>query len=133
MFKDNNYNFAVLNNFGIEMNNSIKNFDYTEKDKISYLLSVKNLKKGKNCKLKGKNIVITGKLIKFKNRNELKNIIEQYEWKVAGSISSKTNILINNYINISSSKNKTAKENGIPIISETEIITHYWKKKTFLI
>jgi len=36
------------------MNNSIKNFDYTEADKISYLLSIKNLKKGKNGKLKVK-------------------------------------------------------------------------------
>jgi len=60
------------------MNNSIKNFDYIEADKISDLLSIKNLKKEKNGKLKRKNIVITGKLIKFKNRNELKNIIEQH-------------------------------------------------------
>ena len=85
------------------MNNSIKNFDYIEADKISDLLSIKNLKKEKNGKLKRKNIVITGKLIKFKNRNELKNIIEQHGWKVTGSISSKNNILINNYINIASS------------------------------
>jgi len=77
MFKDNNYNFAVLNNFGIEMNNSIKNFDYTEADKISDLLSIKNLKKEKNGKLKGKNIVITGKLIKFKNK-----WIKEYNWTV---------------------------------------------------
>ena len=93
---------------------------------IYYLLKI--LKKEKNGKLKGKNIVITGKLIKFKNRNELKNIIEQYGWKVTGSISSKTNILINKYINIASSKNKTEKEYGIPIISETEIISHYFEK-----
>jgi len=63
------------------MNNSIKNFDYTEADKISDLLFIKNLKKEKNLKLKGKNIVITGKLIKFKNRNELKNIIENMDEK----------------------------------------------------
>ena len=123
--KDDSYHFYNLDNFGIEMDNSIKNFDYTEADKISDLLSIENLKNEQNDKLKGKNIVITGKLIKFKNRNELKNIIEQYGGKVTGSISSKTDILINNDINSTSSKNKTAKEYGIPIISEVDFITQY--------
>ena len=123
--KDDSYHFYNLDNFGIEMDNSIKNFDYIEADKISDLLSIKNLKNEQNDKLKGKNIVITGKLTKFKNRNELKNIIEQYGGKVTGSISSKTDILINNDINSTSSKNKTAKEYDIPIISEVDFITQY--------
>ena len=123
--KDDSYHFYNLDNFGIEMDNSIKNVDYIEADKISDLLSIKNLKNEQNDKLKGKNIVITGKLTKFKNRNELKNIIEQYGGKVTGSISSKTDILINNDINSTSSKNKTAKEYDIPIISEVDFITQY--------
>ena len=125
--KDDSYHFYNLDNFGIEMDNSIKNFDYTEADKIFDLLSIENLKNEQNDKLKGKNIVITGKLTKFKNRNELKNMIEQYGGKVTGSISSKTDILINNDINSTSSKNKTAKEYDIPIISEVDFITQYFE------
>jgi len=129
--KDDSYHFYDLDNFGIEMNNSIKNFDYTEADEIFKILSIDNpiINNSKvNNNLLGKNIVITGKLTKFKNRNELKNIIEQCGGKVIGSISSKTDILINNDINSNSSKNKAAKERGIPIISEIDFITHYIEK-----
>ena len=129
--KDESYHFYDLDNFGIEMDNSIKNFDYTEADEIFKILSVDNqiINNSKvNNNLLGKNIVITGKLTKFKNRNELKNIIEQCGGKVIGSISSKTDILINNDINSNSSKNKAAKERGIPIVSEIDFIMHYIEK-----
>ena len=125
---DDTYNFFILDNFGEEMNNSIKNFDYTEADRISKLLifeaPVVNNNQISNI-LTGKTIVITGKLTKFKNRAELKTIIESYGGKVADSISNKTNVLINNDINSSSSKNKKAKNLGIPIISETDFIQRY--------
>ena len=72
--------------------------------------------------LEGKVIVITGKLKTVKNRDELKARIEAAGGKVTGSVSSKTNYLVNNDINSSSSKNVTAKSLGIPIITEEELI-----------
>lgn len=66
--------------------------------------------------------VITGAVEKFKNRDELKDIIEQKGGKVTGSVTSKTNYLINNDNLSGSSKNKKAKELGIKIITENEFI-----------
>ena len=68
--------------------------------------------------LSGKIFVITGTLTGYPNRKALKEEIERRGGKVAGSISSKTTYLINNDILSISSKNKKAKEFGIPIISE---------------
>ncbi len=70
----------------------------------------------------GKTFVITGSVEQFKNRNELKAYIEERGGKVAGSVSKNTDYLINNDNMSSSSKNKTAKELGIPIITETEFL-----------
>ena len=70
--------------------------------------------------LKGKIFVITGDLHIYGNRKTLTEAIESRNGKVSGSISSKTNYLINNDLLSSSSKNKKAKELGIPIISEEE-------------
>lgn len=125
---DDKYDFSILDNFGEEMNKSIKNFDYAEADRISKLLifevPVVNNNQISNT-LAGKTIVITGKLTKFKNRAELKAVIESHGGKVSDSISNKTNVLINNDINSSSSKNKKAKNLGIPIISETDFVQQY--------
>ena len=70
--------------------------------------------------LRGKTFVITGNVLIYKNRNELKSAIEANGGKVTGSVSSNTDFLINNDIDSASSKNKKAKELGIPIISEDE-------------
>ena len=70
----------------------------------------------------GKNFVITGNVTHFANRNEVKELIESKGGKVTGSVTSKTNYLINNNAESSSSKNKKAKELGIPIISEDEFL-----------
>lgn len=70
----------------------------------------------------GKTFVITGSVEQFKNRNELKAYIEERGGKVAGSVSKNTDYLINNDNMSSSSKNKTAKELGIPIITEEEFL-----------
>lgn len=70
--------------------------------------------------LRGKTFVITGNVHIYKNRNELKSAIEGNGGKVTGSVSSNTDFLINNDIDSASSKNKKAKELGIPIISEDE-------------
>ncbi|MBD5540553.1 MAG: NAD-dependent DNA ligase LigA [Lachnospiraceae bacterium] len=68
--------------------------------------------------LAGKTFVITGSVEHFANRNELKELIESRGGKVAGSVSGKTDYLINNDLTSTSGKNKKAKELGIPIISE---------------
>ena len=70
----------------------------------------------------GKVFVITGSLEHFTNRNELKELIEKNGGKVSGSVSSKTNFLINNDTASNSSKNKKAKELGVEIISEDEFL-----------
>lgn len=66
----------------------------------------------------GKNFVITGSVNHFANRNEVKELIESLGGKVTGSVTSKTNYLINNDVTSTSSKNKKANDLGIPIISE---------------
>ncbi len=66
--------------------------------------------------------VITGSLNNFENRDALKAEIEKAGGKVSGSVSSKTNYLINNDMSSNSSKNKKAKELGIPIINEDKIV-----------
>lgn len=73
----------------------------------------------------GLTFVITGSVFQFKNRNELKEVIENHGGKVTGSVTSKTNYLINNDNLSSSSKNKKAKELGIPIITEQEFIDQF--------
>ena len=68
--------------------------------------------------LAGKTFVITGSLQHFENRDALKELLEAKGAKVAGSVSKKTSYLVNNDVESSSSKNKKAKELGIPIINE---------------
>lgn len=70
----------------------------------------------------GKTFVITGSVEHFKNRNEMKAYIEERGGKVTGSVTAKTDVLVNNDITSSSSKNKKAKELGIPIWSEEQVL-----------
>lgn len=76
----------------------------------------------KTATLEGLTFVITGSVHHFKNRKEVKEKVEELGGKVTGSVTSKTNYLINNDQASSSSKNKKAKELNIPIISEEEFI-----------
>lgn len=104
--------------------------DYFKKEgrqeKLDHLLS--HLELGEAPKQKeeqifhGMNFVITGSVEHFSNRKEVKEEIEKRGGKVTGSVTSKTNYLINNATQSSSSKNKKAKELGIPIISEETFI-----------
>ena len=104
--------------------------DYFKKEgrqeKLDHLLS--HLELGEAPKQKeeqifhGMNFVITGSVEHFSNRKEVKEEIEKRGGKVTGSVTSKTNYLINNDTQSSSSKNKKAKELGIPIISEETFI-----------
>ena len=70
----------------------------------------------------GMNFVITGSLNHFSNRNEAKNLIESLGGKVTGSVTGKTTYLINNDTASNLSKNKKARELGIPILSEEDFL-----------
>ena len=72
--------------------------------------------------LAGKTFVITGKVNHFANRDELKARILSLGGKAAGSVSAKTDYLINNDVTSTSSKNKKARELGIPILSEEDFL-----------
>ena len=69
--------------------------------------------------------VITGSVNHFANRNEVKTLIESRGGKVTGSVTGKTDYLINNDSQSNSSKNKKAKELGIPILTEDEFIDKF--------
>ena len=73
----------------------------------------------------GLTFVITGDVHDFKNRDEFKAYVEANGGKVAGSVSRKTNYLINNDARSTSTKNKKAAELGIPILTEDEFITRF--------
>lgn len=72
--------------------------------------------------LAGKTFVITGKVNHFENRDQLKNFIVSLGGKAAGSVSAKTDYLINNDVTSGSSKNRKARELGIPILSEEDFL-----------
>ena len=77
--------------------------------------------------LAGLTFVVTGDLEHFANRKELQALIEKGGGKVTGSVTKKTNFLINNDIHSASSKNKKAAELGIPILSEQDFIEKFLK------
>lgn len=70
----------------------------------------------------GMTFVITGSVTHFANRKELQSVIEARGGKATGSVTSKTTYLINNDVTSNSSKNKKAKELGIPILSEEDFL-----------
>ncbi len=76
----------------------------------------------------GLTFVVTGDLEQFANRKELQAWIEQNGGKVTGSVTKKTNYLINNDVYSASSKNKKAAELGVPILSEGEFIEKFMNK-----
>lgn len=75
--------------------------------------------------LAGLSFVITGSLTHFASRNDLKDIIERKGGKVTGSVTGKTTCLINNDVNSTSSKNKKARELGVPVLSEEDFMAQY--------
>lgn len=82
-------------------------------------VDIKDMSEGS---LNGKTFVITGDVHYFANRSEFKAYVESQGGKVTGSVSKKTDYLVNNDTESTSSKNKKAKELGIPIISEDTFI-----------
>ena len=95
-------------------------------DKISELLDIQIPVEDKTEQtLKGVNVVITGRLVSFKNRDELKSAIESRGGKVVGSVSGNTNYLINNDNTSTSAKNIKAQSLGVPFLTEEEFITKF--------
>ena len=96
---------------------------------LENLLPFLNLEKPKidenSFRLKGKTFVVTGTLNHFHDRSELKEIIEAMGGKVSGSVSLKTECLINNDVHSTSSKNKNAQKLGVAILSEEEFMEKY--------
>ena len=73
--------------------------------------------------------MVTGDVHTFANRDALKAYVESQGGKVAGSVSSKTNFLINNDVTSTSGKNRKAKDLGVPIISEDDFIARFGSPK----
>ena len=116
-----------IEGIGEVLANSIADFFKSEKnienvESLRKILKFEKEESGSGDKLSGKVCVITGSLQHFSNRNELKELIEKNGGKVSGSVSSKTNYLINNDNASNSSKNKKAKELGVEIISEEDFL-----------
>ena len=120
------FDFYTLPNFGSEMHNSIVCFNYAEASLLAnhyiHFITPEEVPLVAGESLANKTFVITGKLIHFKNRNEIKAHIEALGGKVVGSVSKNTDYLINNDVNSTSSKNLSAKSLGIPILSEDDFI-----------
>ena len=122
-----NYHFYMIDGIGEVLDQNIHAWFRTmyQEDRIPQL--VRNLHFISNedehdDSLAGMIFVITGSLNHYSSRDILKHELESKGAKVSGSISSKTSFLVNNDVNSSSSKNKKAKELGIPIISEDQLI-----------
>ena len=91
-------------------------------DHLMSHLQLEEVARDEEQTFKGLNFVITGSVERFANRGEIKELIESKGGKVTGSVTSKTNYLINNDSASASSKNKKAKELGVPIITEEEFL-----------
>lgn len=116
--------YNQIDGFGDNMNRSLHDYLRENHMKIfgladEFAFETKS-ESNTNVDLSNKIFVITGSLNHYKNRNELVSTIEQFGGKVSGSVSSKTDYLINNDATSNSGKNKKAHDLGIPIISESE-------------
>lgn len=91
-------------------------------DELISMLTIEKPEKVLASGISGKVFVITGKVNFFKDRSELKGYIEERGGKVTGSVSAKTDYLINNDAASQSTKNKTARELGVAVITEEEFM-----------
>lgn len=131
-YVEKNYDFTAWDRFGYEMNDSLHRFNYSQADDLAYkILDIHNslwvdpqatTPTIKFSEVNGKTFVITGAVRQFQNRDEVKAVIETHGGKVTASVSKNTDYLINNDINSTSSKNIKAKQLGIPIITEEQLI-----------
>lgn len=120
------FNFTHLDDFGKTMNKSLHvwyaNNKHMMRELVQEFTFEKVEEKSSGVDLSSKVFVITGSLNHYKNRYELVDLITSMGGKVSGSVSAKTNCLINNDKLSSSSKNQKAQKLGIPIISEEDFM-----------
>lgn len=136
------YDYSAISNAGVEELNEIEgvgnviaqafvNYFASEENRtmVARLLDELDIEVEKvdeeSQTLAGQVVVITGSLELYENRNALKDAIEAKGGKVTGSVTAKTTYLINNDITSTSSKNKKAKELGVPIVTETEFVEQF--------
>ena len=126
------FDFSCYEGFADSKTAAIWNYDFSEADRVYKYLTIVPIQNAEeeesdNPKsLAGITVVVTGKLTQYKNRAELQAAIEKAGGKVVGSVSKKTNYLINNDTTSNSSKNLTAKKLNIPIISENDFIKKFF-------
>ena len=119
---------SAIDGIGEVIANSIEEYFKNEKnqqmlERLLEEITIEKPEENNNAQIfEGMNFVITGSVEHFANRNEVKAVIEERGGKVTGSVTSKTNYLINNDTTSNSSKNKKAKELNIPIISEADFL-----------
>lgn len=123
----NGWDFTQIDKVGYEKASAIWNFDFTQADLVEAFMYGYETSEpaAAESTLDATTVVITGKLLLHKNRDELVKRITDHGGKVTGSVSKNTNILINNDVNSTSSKNVSAQRLGIPIMTEEEFVNLY--------
>lgn len=128
----NGQGFEDVDGIGPEKSGSVMEWYQIAKNKeaLEHLLQEVRIIQGEAVSAEGGTcagliFVITGDVHRFKNRDAFKSYVEQQGGKVTGSVSAKTNFLINNDSESSSGKNRKAKELGIPILTEDEFIERF--------
>ena len=120
------WDFTKIDKVAYEKATAIWNFDFTEADLVdAFIYNYEIDEPAAADNLSSTTVVITGKLLLHKNRDELIKRIIEHGGKVTGSVSKNTNILINNDVNSTSSKNISAQRLGIPIMTEEEFVNLY--------
>lgn len=128
MLKASEEEMSQIQGVGPVMAKAFVSYFQNEKHREELMELLKELKLQKEevreeeLKLKDMVFVVTGSVSHFANRNELKEVIEKLGGKVTGSVTGKTNYLINNDVNSTSSKNKKARELGVKILSEEDFL-----------
>ena len=129
---DTGYGFADVDGIGEERANAIRQWfgngvNYSVFCELLLMLDIVNVgaKQESEGSCTGLTFVITGDVHTFKNRDAFKGYVESRGGKVAGSVSKKTNYLVNNDAASNSSKNKKAHELNIPIITEDEFLSKF--------
>lgn len=129
---ENQEGFEDIDGIGAERSNSILAWYAKESNRMSLAhllekLSIEHIepKDTSEGTCVGMTFVITGDVHHYKNRDEFKAYVESQGGKVAGSVSGKTSYLVNNDVESNSSKNRKAKDLGIPIISEDEFVAQF--------
>ncbi len=124
--------FEDIDGIGAERSNSILAWYAKESNRMSLVhlleeLSIEHVEPKDTSEgiCVGMTFVITGDVHHYKNRDEFKAYVESQGGKVAGSVSGKTSYLVNNDVESNSSKNRKAKDLGIPIISEDEFVAQF--------